>query len=502
MSNSNIVELQSQLASGRLTALALVQRYLARIEAVDRTGPRLNSVLEVNPDAEAIARELDQERGRGGLRGPLHGIPILIKDNIDTHDRMQTTAGSLALCGEPAPRDATVAARLRAAGAVILGKTNLSEWANYRSTHSTSGWSGRGQQVRNPHVLNRTPSGSSSGSAAATAADLCAAALGTETDGSIVSPSNASGVVGIKPTVGLTSRAGVVPISHNQDTVGPHARSVADAAAILGALVGVDPRDEATAASAGRSHTDYTRFLDRDALRGARLGVARTTGFGPSPRADAIVEDAIAMMRDAGAIIVEDANIPTEGKLGGEIEWTVMRYDFKHDLNAYLATRTGVPIKTLADLIAFNQEHASEELRYFGQERLLQSQECGPLTDPEYVAALAQSHLLSRKQGIDAAMGEHELDALIAPTGGPAWVTDLVDGDHHITSSSTAAAQAGYPIVTVPAGFTSELPVNVSFIGRAFSEPRLIALAYAFEQIANAWRAPRFLPTLELPLPG
>jgi amidase len=501
LQEATIAELQAAMAAGRLSARSLTERYIARIRAIDQHGPHLNSVLEVNPDAARIAEELDRERHDRGPRGPLHGIPILLKDNVDTHDRMMTTAGSLALVGAPPAQDATVASRLRQAGAVLLGKANLSEWANFRSTHSSSGWSGRGQQCRNPYVLDRNPCGSSSGSGAATAANLCAAAIATETDGSIVCPASANGVVGIKPTVGLVSRAGVVPISHNQDTVGPHGRTVADAAAVLGALVGVDPRDAATQSSAGKFFTDYTRFLDPGALKGARIGVTRSNGFGTSEKADAIIEEAIRAMKDAGATIVDPADIPTQSQLGGDTELTVLLFDFKHDLNAYLATRTGVPIRTLADAIAFNQAHAGVELKWFGQELFIQAQATTDLDDPKYVAALALSHRLSREQGIDAVMNQHNLDALVAPTGSPAWVTDLVDGDHFTTASSTPAAQAGYPLVSVPAGFSFGLPVNVTFSGRAFSEPTLIRLAYAFEQATKARRPPKLIPTIPQPLP-
>jgi amidase len=498
LQEATIAQLQAAMASGRLSAQTLVDRYLDRIKRLDRGGPHVNSVLEVNPDAQDIAEQLDKERKEKGPRGPLHGIPILLKDNVDTHDRMQTAAGSLALVGTPAVRDATVAARLRQAGAIILGKTTLSEWANFRSTHSSSGWSGRGQQCRNPYVLDRNPCGSSSGSGAAPSANFCAASIGTETDGSIVCPATANGVVGIKPTLGLTSRAGVVPISHNQDTVGPHARTVADAAAVLSAIAGgSDPRDP----MASGPVLDYTQFLKKDGLKGARIGVARTNGFGTSPKADAIIEDAIKAIKDAGATVIDPANIPTQSKLGGQTERTVLLFDFKQDLKAYLANRVGVPIKTLADAIAFNAAHASTELKWFGQELFLLAEATTNLSDPVYTAALALSHQLSREQGIDAVMSQFNLDALVAPTGSPAWTTDLVQGDHFTTASSTPAAQAGYPIVTVPAGFSFGLPVNISFTGRAFSEPTLIRLAFAFEQATKARRVPKFQATIPLPLP-
>jgi amidase len=474
--------------------------YLERIASIDEGAIGLNSVLEVNPDARRIARQLDRERKNGHVRGPLHGIPIMLKANIDTADRMTTTAGSLSLVGDPPHQDATVAARLRAAGAVILGKTNLSEWANFRGFNSSSGWSGQGGQTRNPYVLDRNPCGSSSGSAASVAANLTAAGLGTETDGSIVCPATINGVVGIKPTVGLTSRAGVIPISHTQDTVGPHARTVADAAAVLSALVGVDPRDPATAASAGKFSTDYTQFLDSHGLQGARIGVARGGGFtGYSEETDAIFEQAIEAMADAGAMIVDPAEIPTIDELNADpAEIIVLIYEFKRDLNAYLATRTGVPVHNLADVIAFNLAHASQELQYFGQEFLeLAEQEI--FSQQEYEDALVRGHELAGKNGIDAILAQEHLDALVAPTGSPSWPIDLVNGDHFLGASSGPAAVAGYPIINVPAGFTFGLPVGISFMGTAFSEAKLIKLASGFEAATHARRPPTFIPTEPLP---
>jgi amidase len=488
-------ELQQGMSSGKFSARALTEKYLARIDAVDKR--TINSVIEVNPDALAIAEQLDRERKAKGPRGPLHGIPVLIKDNIGTHDRMMTTAGSLALQGSVPPRDAFVAQKLRHAGAVILGKTNLSEWANFRSTHSTSGWSGRGGQTHNPYALNRNPCGSSSGSGAAVSASLCAIAIGTETDGSIVCPSNANGVAGIKPTVGLVSRAGIVPISQSQDTAGPMARTLADAAALLSVLSGVDTDDSATSASSGKAHSDYTRFLDHKGLHGARLGVVRKA-FGFDPAVDRIMEEALAEMKRQGAELVDPADIPTWGKWHKQ-ENEVMLYEFKAGLNAYLAgLGSQAPVHTLEEIIKFNDAHAKQEMPYFGQELFIQAQAKGPLTSKEYLDALAEAQRLTRKEGIDAIMDQHKLDALVAPTGEPAWLTDLVDGDSFGGGSSSAAAVAGYPDVTVPAGFIFGLPVGISFFGRAWSEPTLIPIAYAFEQATKVRKPPRFLPTVDL----
>ena len=487
----SILELQRRMDSGQETARAVAEKYLRRIEEIDGQGPALRSVIEVNPDALAIADALDRERREAGARGPLHGIPILIKDNIDTADQMTTTAGSLALEGSIAERDSFVARKLREAGAVLLGKTNLSEWANFRSTRSTSGWSGRGGLTRNPYALDRNPCGSSSGSGVAVSANLCSAAIGTETDGSIVCASNANGIVGIKPTVGLVSRTGIIPISHSQDTPGPMARTVADAVAVLGALTGVDPDDPYTQAGQGRAHTDYSRFLDPSGLRGARIGlVRRLLGFHPD--VDRIVEEAVAAMRSQGAVIVDPADIPTWGEWS-ESEREVMLYEFKAGLNAYLARPGGPPrIKSLEDLIRFNEKYADREMPYFGQERFIQAQSKGPLTDKRYRGALARNHRLSRKEGIDQVMDEHRLGALLAPTGGPAWVTDLINGDSYGGGSSGGAAVSGYPNITVPAGFVHGLPVGISFFGRAWSEGKLIRLAYAFEQATKVRRPPRF----------
>ncbi|MER3428373.1 MAG: amidase [Pyrinomonas sp.] len=494
----SIAEMQRRMQSGEWSARWLVERYIERIEAIDRAGPRINSVVETNPDALAIADALDRERRAGHLRGPLHGIPILIKDNIDTADRMETTAGSLALVGAAKPsRDAFIVERLRAAGAVILGKTNLSEWANFRSTRSTSGWSARGGQTRNPYALDRNPCGSSSGSGAAVAANLCAAAVGTETDGSIVCPSSTNGIVGIKPTLGLISRSGIIPIAHSQDTAGPMARTVTDAVILLGAMVGMDARDPTTRAAQGRAFSDYTRLLDPQGLRGARVGVVRKF-FGFNDAVDKLMNEALDVMKRLGAVIVDPAEIATAGKFD-DSELEVLLYEFKHDLNRYLAERrVGPPVRTLAELIEFNERNREREMPYFGQELFVRAQAKGTLADPAYRRALAKNHRLARALGIDATMRRHRLDCLIAPTNGPAWTTDLVNGDHYTGGSSTPAAVAGYPSISVPAGFVFGLPVGISFFGTAWSEPKLIRIAYSFEQATRHRRPPRLLASLDL----
>ncbi|MCI0489672.1 MAG: amidase [Blastocatellia bacterium] len=497
LEETSIAELQDAMKTGELTARAIVDKYLARIDEIDKQGAALNSIIEINPDARAIADSLDEERKSRGARGPLHGIPVLIKDNIDTADHMTTTAGSLALAGSIPAQDAFVAKRLREAGAVILGKTNLSEWANFRSTRSSSGWSGRGGQTRNPYALDRNPCGSSSGSGAAAAASLCAAAIGTETDGSIVCPSSANSIVGIKPTLGLVSRSGIIPIAHSQDTAGPMARTVADAATLLGALTGVDPRDAATNTSRGKSHSDYTRFLDPQGLRGARIGVARNF-FGFNDKVDKLMEEAVKAMKGLGAVIVDPANITTAGKFD-DSEFEVLLYEFKADLNKYLAgLGPGAKVHSLKEIIEFNEKNREKEMPFFGQEIFIRAQEKGPLTSRAYRAALKKNQQLARTQGIDATMLKHRLDAIVAPTGGPPWTTDLVNGDHFSGGSSSPAAVAGYPNITVPAGYIFGLPVGISFFGRAYTEATLIKLAYSFEQATRFRKPPQFLPSADL----
>jgi amidase len=484
---ATLVQLRQAIDEGRETSASLTRKYLERIEKVDKSGPGLNAIIELNPDAEAIAEELDRKVGDAG---PLHGLPVLIKDNIDTADRMHTSAGSLALAGSIALTDSFVAKRLRSAGAVILGKTNLSEWANFRSTHSTSGWSGRGGQTRNPYALDRNPCGSSSGSGAATSANLCAAAVGTETDGSIVCPSTTNGIVGIKPTVGLIGRTGIIPISHSQDTAGPMARTVHDAALLLTVLAARDPEDFASKAAPESAFTDYTKFLTPGGLKGARIGVARKF-FGFNDKVDEIMEAALHAMRAEGAILVDPADIPTNGKFD-DSEQLVLLYEFKADLEIYLSRlRPGQP-KTMKDLIRFNEENKDKEMAFFGQELFLQAEAMGPLTEAKYKQAVAKNRRLARKEGIDAVMNQHSLDAILAPTGGPAWTTDLINGDHFSGGSSSPAAVAGYPDITVPAGLVHGLPVGISFFGRAWSEPVLLRIAYGFEQATKARRAPKF----------
>jgi amidase len=490
-----VSELQDGMKSGKFTAKSLLEKYTARIEDIDKR--TVNAIIEMNPDAASIAEDLDRERKAKGPRGPLHGIPILIKDNIATADRMMTTAGSLALVGSKPPKDSMVAQKLRAAGAVILGKTNLSEWANIRSSHSTSGWSGRGGLTRNPYSLDRNPCGSSSGTGAGISANLAAIGIGTETDGSIVCPSSLNGLAGIKPTVGLVSRAGIIPISHSQDTAGPMCRTVRDAATLLGVLTGTDPEDQATAASTGKAQTNYEQYCDPNGLQGARIGVARKY-FGFSDAVDALMEHSIDVMKKQGAVIVDAADIPTLGKFD-DSEMTVFMFELKADLNAYLA-RLGPtsPVKNLKDIIEFNERNREKEMPYFGQDLFLKSEAKGPLTEKEYLDAVAKNHQLARTEGIDAVMDKNRLDALVAPTGGPAWLTDLITGDHFGGGSSNAAAVAGYPNINVTAGNIFGLPVGISFFGRAWSEPTLIKIAYAFEQATKARQAPRFLPRINL----
>jgi amidase len=493
--DAGVQEQQAQMRAGKLTSKALVQQYLARIAAIDKAGPHINAVIELNPDALRIAEDMDRESKAGKVRGPLHGIPVLIKDNIATADKMSTTAGSLALAGVRASKDAFVAQKLREAGAVILGKTNLSEWANMRSTHSVSGWSGRGGLTRNPYALDRNTSGSSSGSGAAIAAGLATLAIGTETDGSIVSPSSTCGIVGIKPTLGLVSRSGIIPIAHSQDTAGPMTRTVADAALLLAAIAGFDEQDEATRDSGGRA-TDYALALRKDGLRGKRIGVARNF-FGSSPAIDALIEKELALLKAQGAVLV-DVEVPNIDKYN-DSELEVLLAEFRPDLEAYLANYAPhAPVRTMADVIAFNEKHADRELRHFGQEHLVAAQAKPGLGDKAYREALANNQRYAREEGIDKILREEKLDALVAPTGGTAWLTDYINGDHYGGSFSSPAAVAGYPHVTVPAGFVAGLPVGISFVGGAYSEAALIGMAYAYEQASLRRRAPTFPATVNV----
>ncbi|MFX0055703.1 MAG: amidase [Promethearchaeota archaeon] len=496
MKEQNILQLQEEMNAGRLTSRRIVEWYLGRIERIDSNGPKLNSIIEPNPDALAIADELDAERNEKGPRSLMHGIPVVLKDNIDTADKMMTTAGSLALVGFVAARDAFVVEKLREAGAVILAKANLSEWANFRSEHSSSGWSSRGGQTLNPYALDRNPCGSSSGSAVAVAADLCTVAVGTETDGSVICPSHANGIVGIKPSIGLVSRSGIVPISHSQDTAGPMGRSVADAAILLGAMTGVDPKDPVTKESRGKSHTDYTKFLNSNGLEGARIGVVRNL-FGFDERVDAIIEDSIIVMREKGAEIVDPIEIPSTKELW-DPEYEVLIYEFKENLNTYLASLgPDAPVKSLKDVIEFNEANRERAMPFFGQDIMLKSQEKGSLDEKEYVEALEKCKKLSQTEGLDPVLKEKRLDAVVAPSGGPAWLTDHVTGDHFSGGSSSLAAVSGYSSITVPAGYIHGLPVGISFISGPYQEPKLIEIAYAFEQVAKIRQTPDFKPSVE-----
>lgn len=494
MEDTSIAELQQKMAGGALSARDLVSHYFARIDELDN---RLNAVLERNPDALSIADALDEERSAKGPRGPLHGIPVLIKDNIDTADRMTTTAGSLALQGSVALQDAFVVKNLREAGAVILGKTNLSEWANIRSPRSSSGWSSRGGQTRNPYALDRTPGGSSSGSGVAVAADFCAAAIGTETDGSITGPAAMNSLVGIKPTVGLVSRSGIIPISHSQDTAGPMARSVSDAALLLGALTGVDARDAKTRESAGQCHADYTVFLDPQGLRGARIGIARDC-WPWDYKIDRVLDDAIAAMREHGATLVDGVELPDSNELW-RAEREIFRYELKAGLNAYFASLgDGAPVRTLRDVIEFNERNRDSTMPYFEQEFFHSAQTAGPLADDIYRLALASAQRLARDKGIGAALQKNRLDAIAAPTTSAPWLIDLVNGDNRTGSCSRPPAVAGYPHISVPAGYVLGLPVGLSFFAGAYQESVLIRLAYAFEQATKTRRPPRLLPTAQV----
>lgn len=482
------------MTAGELTARHLAELCLERIDTIDRCGPELNSIIETNPEALTIASSLDEERRRGKTRGPLHGIPILIKDNIDTHDQMQTTAGSLALEGHIALHDAFIVKKLRLSGAVILGKTNLSEWANMRGKRSVSGWSSRGGLTRNPYALDRSACGSSSGSSVAVAANLCSAAIGTETDGSIICPSQTTGIVGIKPTIGLWSRHGIIPVAHSQDTAGPIARTVADAAILLGALTGFDQKDPATMISEKHAFKNYMQFLEEDGLKGARIGVARKM-MGTDRRIIKIFDSCLDVMKQKGAVMIDPADVPNFDKFN-KTEMEVLYYEFKADLNKYLATAKA-KVRTMAEVIKFNEQNRELVMPYFGQEAMEIAEKKGPLQDSKYRNALARNHRLTRREGIDATIRKHRLDAIVVPSGGPAWTIDLINGDANNwdMSSTSPAAVAGYPHITVPAGYIAGLPVGISFFAGAWGEPELVKLAYAFEQATKVRKPPEFLQT-------
>jgi amidase len=481
----SLADLASGLAQGKWTSARLVQLYVGRLDAIDSHGPKLGAVLALNPDAASIAAQLDQERKSGKVRGPLHGIPILLKDNIETRDPIATTAGSLALADWRAPEDALVAARLRATGAIILGKSNLSEWANFRSAHSTSGWSGRGGQTKNPYALDRNPSGSSSGSGAGASANLCAAAIGSETDGSVTSPSSINGLAGIKPTVGLVSRTGIIPISASQDTAGPMARTVRDVAILLTVMADPD----------AHGAQDYSKSLDSNGLRGARLGIARKFFENNAPL-DAFLSGCVDALKKAGAEVIDPADLATSAQLSGP-EQEVLLYEFKDGLNRYLTRLpASSPARTLAELIAFNEKNRDREMPFFAQELFIQAEAKGPLTDPAYLKARADCVRLSRQDGIDALLAKHKLDAIVSLTSGPAWFTDHINGDSDPGGCTTPAAVAGYPHITVPAGFFRGLPIGLSFFAAAWSEPTLIKLAYSWEQQMNARRKPGFFASV------
>jgi amidase len=483
-------QLQQKMESGELTSERICQKYLDRINAVD---PKLKAVIELNPDALQIAQSLDEERKNGKVRGPLHGIPVMIKDNIDTGDKMQTTAGSLALEGNIVAEDAFIVKKLRDAGAVLLGKTNLSEWANFRSTNSSSGWSGRGGQVRNPFCLDRSPCGSSSGTGAAVSGNLCTIGIGTETNGSIVCPSGVNGLVGIKPTLGMWSRRGIIPIAHSQDTAGPMARTVKDAAILLGALAEFDLQDADNHLGEGKIYSDYTQFLAERELAGMRIGIAsQMVGF--DSNVDALFKMAVEALKDIGAEILEDVKFENNRKWSGP-SYQVLLYEFKADLNKYLQEHPSAPVKSMEEIIEFNKNHADIEMPWFEQEIFLEAVKKGDLESEEYLKAIKESKQFAGKEGIDAVMEEHSLDAIIAQTNGPAWTIDWVNGDHFSGGSSSPAAISGYPNVTVPMGFVHGLPVGISFFGKAWSEPKLLKIAYAFEQATKHRKAPEFLNT-------